>query len=376
MRGTELCGSAHFELYFRRNPRGGGFTVFAGTAAVLEILRRSAFEGTVRAVPEGAPVFPGEPVLSVQSEPASFLKIAPELLRAVCDESAAATVSARLSLAAEGAEVQYAEQSRHRLANNAFVYCFADERGAFEYLCREYADDCVLPVDTFSTLKSGIPYAIAVLQAMRSGHRAVKISSGDIAYQAIHARRLLDEAGLPDCRIHAGGALDEFLIRDLKRQGAPIDVFCVDKPAMCNEFTARFAVSDADGLPRMTRSQNIDKITPPAPKQLWRILDNNGKALADVVSLYDEKIRTDAPYTLFDPHHPWKRREVSDFTAVPLLHCIWADADMLEHGRNKPQTATIAQLWDEVLRFENPHKYYVDYSQPLWDLFQRCMAGD
>ncbi|MDR1410475.1 MAG: hypothetical protein LBJ12_09525 [Oscillospiraceae bacterium] len=367
---SKLCANAYFELYFQRNPRGGGFTAFAGTAAVLQLLERVGFGGTIRAVPEGTPVFPGEPVLTVQSEPAAFLKIAPEVLRLVREESVAATVSARLLLAADGVQVQFSGDAKQALAGNAFVNCFADEPAAFEYLCREHADDCVLPVDTFSTLQSGVPHAIEAFKAHPSRHVAVKICSGDIAYQAIHARRLLDAAGLDKCRIQAGGALDEFLIRDLKRQGAPIDVFCVDKLPMCNEFTACFAVGEADGRPRMTRSQNIDKITPPGRKQLWRILDNEGKALADVLALEGEVLPNGEPYWLFDPHQTWKRKVVAEYTAAPLLQPV----DIANKPPEKPEAALLDALWYEVLRFENPHKYYVDYSQPLWDLFQQCMA--
>jgi len=351
------CKNALFELYFQRNPRGGGFTVFSGLGAALDIMARAGFDGKVRAVPEGMPVFPGEPVLTTEGEPAAFQEIAPEIERAMREACERATVTARLSLAAEGSEVQIGAQT----PSNAFVQCFENESAAFEYLCGQNRNASVLPVDTHSTLQSGIPGAIEAFKACPRGQMAVKISTGDIAYQAIHARKLLDEAGLTECKIHAGGALDEFLIRDIRRQGAPLDVFCVDRLPACNDFRMSFAVSGADGEPRMTRSQNVDKITPPGRKQIWRVLDEDGKALADLLTLKGEVLPVGEPYTLFDPHHPWKKRTVESLNAIPLL--------LTPHS--SPLTP---ELWDEVLRFENPHKYYVDYSQCLWELFRETMG--
>ncbi|MDR1805684.1 MAG: hypothetical protein LBQ80_02800 [Clostridium sp.] len=367
---SDKAQRALFEVYFRRNPRGGGFTVLGGIDEALQLFEEYGIDCDAWAVKSGTPVFPGEPVFAVEGKPDELLPVVHGVLCRLRTASAVMTVQARLKLAAGNARVAMpqSEETRRCFDASVFVRCWAGEEQAFAALCAKYKNGCVLPVDTYSTLKKGVPAAIAALAANAPNSAALYISSGDIAYQAIHARRMLDEAGLENCAIYAGGQLDEFVIRDIMRQGAPIDLFCVDRLPACNEFIASLAVSQAQGKPRMTYSQNTAKITPPGKKQLWRLLSSDGKALADVLAREDEVLPNGEEYTLFDPHQTWKRKEVTGYTAVPLL-CKVVPGES-EQGSSEEG---LDCLWDEVLRFENPHKYYVDYSRPLWDLFRECM---
>ncbi|MDR0884005.1 MAG: hypothetical protein LBN05_05320 [Oscillospiraceae bacterium] len=354
-----MVKNALFELYFQRNPRSGGFALFsAGQRPLDELLDTGGL--TLRRVPEGTAVFPGEPVLTLEGAPEDCVRLAPLLAEKVRAATARATAAVRMKLAAEDSAVQLPGE-HGALPDNTFIHCFTDEKSAFAYLVAQNRAQCVLPVDSVSVLQSGIPNAIAAFVDY-GGEKGVRIANGDIAYAAIHARRQLDAAGLQSVRIFAGGALDEFLIRDLKRQGAPIDVFCVDTLPASNEFRVRWAVSEGDGVPKMTRSQNIDKITPPGRKRLWRVWDEDGKALADLLTLADETLPIGQPYTLFDPHYPWKKTTVQSLNATELLGA-------------SAQNLGVETLWDTVKRFENPHKYYVDYAQRLWDLFQETMQS-
>ncbi|MCL2022968.1 MAG: hypothetical protein FWG82_01170 [Oscillospiraceae bacterium] len=380
---TKPCKTALFELYFQRNPRSGGFAVFSGGDELRAYLEDKGVAAMVRSVPEGGAIFPATPVLTVECEPLAFLSIAEDAAQLAGDLCAQATMKARLLLACANAASSAAEHQGSGLyyksvrltpsalparldpVSTRLVDCFDEEKHAFDYISQQYPQQCVLPVDSISTLKSGIPNAISVLKNCRQ--KGILISSGDIAYQAIHGRKMLDEAGLEDCKIYAGGALDEFLISAIRRQGAPVDAFCVDSLPHCNDFKTRFALSMAGAMPRMTRSQNVTKITPPARKELWRVFDENGKALADLMTLDGEKLPLGESYTLFDPHMPWKKTRIERLSATRILRSC--------HDETSTSLAGVEHLWDEVLRFENPHKYYVDYSQGLWELCQGMMEG-
>ena len=223
------------------------------------------------------------------------------------------------------------------------------------------------------------------------GHRpkGIRIDSGDMTYLSKKARKMLDEAGYPDCKIIASNALDEYIIRDIIMQGAQIDIFGVGERLITSRSEPVFGgvyklvgVEDENGeiIPKIKLSENIEKITTPGFKQLWRLFDNeSGKAMADVISLHEEVIDGNAPYELFDPEHIWKRKTIENFTPRPLLEpifekgkCVYKERTV-EEIRNFRE-ASVDELWAEVCRFENPHKYYVDLSQNLWDIKNRLLV--
>ena len=245
----------------------------------------------------------------------------------------------------------------------------------------------MLLIDTFNVLKSGLPNAIRcfneVLAPLGCRPVAVRIDSGDITYLSKKIRKVLDEAGYPDCKIMVSNSLDEYIIRDCIMQGAQIDLFGVGERLITSRSESVFggvyklvAVENGSGeiIPKIKISENIEKITTPCFKQLYRFFSKeSGMAIADLITLHDEVIDETAPYTLFDPVHTWKEKVVTDFKAVPLLKPIF------KHGKlvyQKPNTQEIRKyclaqmdlLWDEVKRFENPHEFYVDYSLKLWTI--------
>ena len=217
----------------------------------------------------------------------------------------------------------------------------------------------------------------------------IRIDSGDITYLTKKARKMLDEAGYPDCKIVASNSLDEYIIRDMLMQGAFVDSFGVGERQITSSTSPVFggvyklaAVWDKDGnvTPKIKISENVAKITNPGFKQTWRLFDNStGKAIADLISLFDEEIDSSEPYELFDPNHTWKRKVVTDFTAVKLLEPVFINGEFVGKLRSATEIKNFCKeqvdlLWDEVKRFENPHSYYVDYSQKLWDLKHELLA--
>ena len=276
---------------------------------------------------------------------------------------------------------------------HSWVQLFDSELEAFKAYAKTYPHACVLLVDTYNVLKSGVPNAIRtfdeVLKPMGIRPMGIRIDSGDITYLSKKARKMLDEAGYPDCKITASNALDEYIIRDMIRQGARIDSFGVGErmitaasdPVFGGVYKLAAVEEDGKIIPRIKVSENVAKITNPCFKKLWRLYDREtGKAIADVITLYNEQIDDTAPYEIFDPEHVWKRKTVTDFYAVPLQKQLFAGGECVyalptaQEIRNfcREQVNT---LWDEVLRFENPHRYYVDLSQKLWDEKQRLLAS-
>jgi nicotinate phosphoribosyltransferase len=264
---------------------------------------------------------------------------------------------------------------------------FDSEFEAFKAYATVYPDSCVLLVDTYNVLRSGIPNAIKVakevLEPMGKRLKGVRIDSGDIAYLSKRTREMLDDAGMQDCKITASNSLDEHLIRDLISQGACIDSFGIGERLITSKSEPVFggvyklaALEDEQGniIPKIKISENVEKITTPHFKQVWRLTSHeDGKYIADVMTLRDEVIDTSKPYTIFDPTHTWKKRTLNNFDAEPLL------VPLFEKGKlvyDLPDIETIrrncaektAMLWSEVVRFENPHPYYVDLSQKLWDI--------
>ena len=444
----------YFDMFFRRIPDGGGYAVMAGVEQLVHYLKNLSFtdediaylEGRnmfdkdflaylrdfhfacdVWAVPEGTPIFPFEPIVTVRGPAVQAQFIETMVLLSINHQTLIATKANRIVRACEGRAVMEFGSRRAQgydgaiygaraayiggcigtactIADRDFgipalgtmahswVQLFDSELEAFKAYARTYPQACVLLVDTYNVLKSGIPNAIRtfneVLLPMGYRPAGIRIDSGDITYLSKKARKMLDEAGFPDCKITASNALDEYIIRDMIRQGACIDSFGVGErmitaasdPVFGGVYKLSAIEQDGNIIPRIKVSENVTKITNPCFKKLWRLYDReSGKAIADVITLHDEQIDDSKPYEIFDPEHIWKRKTVTDFRAVPLQKQLFAggscvyDLPPADEIRNfcREQVNT---LWDEVLRFENPHHYYVDLSQKLWDEKQRLLS--
>ena len=272
---------------------------------------------------------------------------------------------------------------------HAWVQMFDSEYEAFKTYCEVFPTNATLLVDTYNTLKSGVPNAIKafneVLRPKGITKCAIRLDSGDIAYLTREARQMLDEAGWESCKISASNSLDEYIIQDILRQGAKVDLFGVGERMITSKSDPVFggvyklaAIEKEDGtiVPKIKISENVGKITNPHFKKVYRIFDKaTGKAEADYITVWDEVIEEGQPLELFDPDATWKRRTYTDYTIKPLQEKIF------DHGELVYQQPTLSEiqkycreqidtLWDEVKRFENPHNYYVDLSQKLWDIKQ------
>ncbi len=439
----------YFDVFFRSVPDGGGFAIAAGLEQVidyienlrfdeddlaylrekgvfceafLDYLKTFRFHGDIWAVPEGTPVFPGEPILTVRAKAIEAQFIETYVLLSLNHQSLIATKSNRIVRAAQGRPVSEFGSRRAQGADGAilgarasyiagcagtactiadqmygspaggtmahsWVQMFSDEYTAFETYCRLYPHSATLLVDTYNVLHSGVPNAIRAFQnvLLPQGitNCAIRLDSGDLAYLSRKARKMLDEAGLTQCKIVASNSLDEYIIRDLLIQGARIDSFGVGERLITSKSEPVFggvyklaAVEDAQGniLPKIKVSENPAKITNPHFKKVYRIYENEtGKAMADLICVHDEVIDEREPLELFDPEATWKRKTVTDFTAKPLLAHIFAGGKLIYRRPSIEEIRAycaeqIALQWDEVKRFENPHNYYVDLSQKLWDV--------
>lgn len=277
---------------------------------------------------------------------------------------------------------------------HSWVQMFDTELEAFESYCRTYPDSSTLLVDTYNVLKSGVPNAIKafdnVLRPLGKRPRGIRLDSGDIAYLSIEARKMLDEAGYPDCRIVASNSLDEHIITDLLHQGAKIDLFGVGERLITASSEPVFggvyklaAVEENDVItPKIKISENVSKITNPHFKKLYRLYSKQtGKAIADQLCVHDETIDETKPLTIFDPDFTWKKKRLTDFTARELQVQIFRGGELVyEKPSLEEIRAYCAQqldtLWDEVLRFENPHNYYVDLSKKLWNIKQELLGSE
>ncbi len=373
----------------------------------------------VWAVPEGTPVFPHEPLMIIRGPAIQAQMVETMLLLTINHQTLIATKSNRIVRAAQGrAVMEFGSRRAHGYSSailgaraayiagcvgtactisdkffgipalgtmaHSWVQMFPGEYEAFRAYAEVYPNDCTLLVDTYNVLKSGIPNAIKVfdevLAPMGRRPKGVRIDSGDITYLSKKARKMLDEAGYPDCKIVASNSLDEYIIRDTISQGACIDSFGVGERLITAKSSPVFggvyklvAVEEEGHIvPKIKISENIQKITIPDFKEIYRLYDNeSGKAIADVLTNHDEEIDDTKPYEIFDPEHTWKRKTVTNFTAKRLLVRVFDKGKMvydlpdLEEIR-RYCAEQIDTIWDEVKRFENPHKYYVDLSSRLW----------
>ncbi len=440
--------TVYFDMFFRRVPDNGGFAIMAGLDQLIEYfnnlsfseddinylrslslfseeyldyLKNFKFECDVWAVPEGTPIFPNEPIVTVRGPALQAFLVETMVLLTINHQSLIATKANRIVRAAQGrAVLEFGARRAHsydaaiygaRAAiiggcagtscvksakdfsvipsgtmAHSWVQLFPDEYSAFKAYAEKYPDSCLLLVDTFNVLKSGVPNAIRVfdevLKPLGKRPKGIRIDSGDITYLTKKCRKMLDEAGYPDCKICVSNSLDEYLIRDMLMQGACVDSFGVGERLITASSEAVFGgvyklsavEKDGEVIPKIKVSENIAKITIPGIKIPWRLYDNEtGKALADVITLNHEKIDDSKPYEIFDPVHTWKRKTVTNFTAKKL------QVKIMEKGKQvyeSPSVSDIAvycreqvdAMWDEVKRFEKPHTYYVDLSQDLWDL--------
>lgn len=391
----------------------------------LEYLANFKFTSTVYAVKEGTPIFPREPILRVTGPLIECQLIETMLLLTINHQSLIATKTSRIVYAAAGRSIMEFGSRRaqgYDAANfgaraayiggavgsantytdikfqipaigtmaHSYVQSFDNEYDAFLTYAKTYPNDTLLLVDTYSTLESGIPNAIKVSKEFLepNGYRlkGIRIDSGDLAYLSKQARQMLDEAGLTDCKITASNSLDEYIIEDLIRQDAKIDSFGVGERLITSKSDSVFGgvyklaalKENGNWIPKMKKSDNIEKMTIPGNKKLFRLFDKNNKAIADVIALDNEVIDESKPYLLFDPHFPYKQKEVKGFKAVELLVPIFIDGKQVYKLPSLKEIRDYTQeqlntIWVEMRRFESPHKYYVDYSKPLWDLKQAIL---
>ncbi len=441
--------NVYFDVFFRKVPDNGGFAITAGLEQVieyinnlhfdeqdidflrskkifdekfLEYLKNFKFSGDIYAVPEGTPVFPNEPVLTVKATAIEAQLIETFLLLTLNHQSLIATKANRIVRASQGKSVLEFGSRRAHGADGAvdgaraayiggcvgtacaltdelygvpaggtmahsWIQMFDSEYDAFRTYCELYPDNPTLLVDTYNTLKSGIPNAIKVFKEVLvpqgKTEFAVRLDSGDISYLSKKARKMLDNAGLQNCKIVASNSLDEYLIRDLMMQGAQIDIFGVGERLITSSSSPVFgsvyklvAVENEGGeiVPKIKLSENTTKITNPHFKKIYRYFDNeSGKALADELCVYDEIVDSSKPRTIFDPNSSWKTKTLTNFTAKELQVPVFKNGKCIYQQPSINEIADycrkqIELLWDEVKRFENPHTYYVDLSEKLYGI--------
>ena len=388
----------------------------------LAFLRDFRFTGDIWAIPEGTVVFPGEPLMIVRGKAIEAQFIETYVLMMINHQSLIATKAARLTRAAKGRAISEFGSRRAQGADAAilgaraayiggvnatactisdvafgvpatgtmahsWVQMFDSEYEAFKTYCEIYPNNATLLVDTYNVLESGIPNAIRafneVLAPKGIKSCGIRIDSGDVTYLTKKVRKILDDAGWTDCRIVISNSLDEYLIRELIRQGAEVDAFGVGERLITAKSDPVFggvyklcAVEREDGsiLPKIKISENVGKITTPHFKKIYRLRGRDtGKAEADLLCVWDETVDDTKPLEIFDPHHTWKRKTLENFKAEELLKPIFKSGELVYE---LPTLTEIRQhckeeiegMWDEVRRFSNPHNYYVDLSQKLWNI--------
>ncbi len=393
----------------------------------LAYLKNFKFSGDIYAVREGTPVFPREPLLTVRAPAIEAQIVETFLLLTLNHQSLIATKANRIKRAAQGRIVSEFGSRRAQGADAAvlgaraayiagidstactltdqlynvpatgtmahsWVQMFDTELEAFETYCRLYPDNAVLLVDTYNVLKSGVPNAIKafdkILKPLGKRPAGIRLDSGDITYLSRKAREILDAAGYNDCKIVASNSLDEYIINDMISQGAKVDAFGVgerlitskDSPVFGGVYKLVAIEKKGEIIPKIKVSENTVKITNPHFKKVYRLFKNStGKAIADLMCVYDENPDFTKPLEIFDPESTWKRKTITDYRAEELLKpvfkngkCVY-DCPSIQEIKSycKEQVDT---LWDEVKRFENPHTYYVDLSKKLWDIKQELLS--
>lgn len=446
---------AYFDMYFRQVPDNGGLAIMAGIEQLIEYMKNLRFEKEdieylrskeifceefltylknfefrcdVWAIPEGTPIFPNEPIVTVRGPLIQAQFVETMILLTVNHQSLIATKSNRIVRAAGDIPVMEFGSRRAQGYDGAiygaraayiggvagtactisdqmfsvpalgtmahsWVQSFESEYDAFLAYAKAYPTNCTLLIDTYNVLKSGLPNAIKVfnevLKPMGITNCGVRIDSGDITYLTKKCRKMLDDAGWETAKIVVSNSLDEYIIRDILRQGASVDSFGVGERLITSKSEPVFggvyklvAVEEkGEIVPRIKISENVAKITTPYFKKVYRLYSKEtGMALADVLTTYDETIDEDKPYEIFDPNNTWKRKTIKDFVAkelqVPIFEkgkCVYKSPSLEEIKKYSKES--IDKIWDEVKRFENPHTYYVDMSQKLWDIRYKLLSG-
>ena len=444
----------YFDVFFRRVPDEGGYVIAAGLEQLidyienlhfseediaylrgrnlfceefLDYLRDFRFTGDIYAIPEGTPVFPREPMVVVRAPSIEAQLIETFTLLTINHQSLIATKANRICRAAMGRTVLEFGSRRAQGADaaivgaraayiggcagtactisdqlygvpaggtmaHAWVQMFDSEYEAFKTYCETYPTNATLLVDTYNTLKSGVPNAIRafneVLRPMGITKCGIRLDSGDMAYLSQEARRMLDEAGWPECQISVSNSLDERLIQNLFLQGAQIDMFGVGERLITAKSEPVFggvykltAVENENGeiIPKIKCSENVEKITIPHFKKVYRLYNrDNGKAIADYMTVYDETVDESEPLMLFDPYATWKTKNVCNFEARELLVPVFLKGKRVYQSPPLKEIKSYCKqqvdtLWDEIKRFDNPQTYYVDLSQKLWDIQQELL---
>lgn len=451
--GYFACGNrdkiTYFDLFFRRCPDGGGFAIAAGLQQIVEYVKDLHFDkedidylrgrklfseefldylasfrftGDIWAVPEGTPVFPREPVITVRAPAIQAQLLETYMLLCINHQSLIATKANRVVRAAEGRTVLEFGSRRAQGADaailgaraayiggchgtactisdqlygvraggtmaHAWAQMFDSEYEAFKTYTELYPTNATLLVDTYNTLKSGVPNAIRVfnevLKPLGIQKCGIRLDSGDLAYLTQQARKMLDEAGWTECQISVSNSLDEYIIRDVLRQGAKIDMFGVGERLITAKSEPVFggvyklvAVENGEGQvePKIKISENVGKITTPHYKRLYRFYGKDtGKAIADYLAVYDETVDDTRDMEIFDPDATWKRKRVYNFTAKELQVPIFKNGELVYDLPSLEEIRTycaqqVDTLWDEIKRFDNPQTFYVDLSQKLWDI--------
>ena len=441
---------AYFDMFFRRVPDGGGYAIMAGVEQMvdylkklkftdedieflrskqifcedfLEYLRNFKFSCDVWAVPEGTPIFPHEPIVTVRGPVMQAQFVETMILLTINHQSLIATKANRIVRAAKGRSVMEFGTRRAHGADAAiygaraayiggcagtacaiadrdygikalgtmahsWVQMYPDEYSAFKKYAEIYPDNCTLLVDTYNVLKSGVPAAIRVFKEMKPRKMGIRIDSGDVTYLTKKSRQMLDEAGLQDCQIVVSNSLDEYIIRDVILEGACIDSFGVgerlitakSEPVFGGVYKLVALETDGKLIPKIKISENVEKITNPGFKHVYRLYDKKtGKARGEGRTLADEKVPELEEYEIFDPNAVWKRTKIRDYYVRDLRvqlfdkgRCVYESPsvdEIKDYCQQQMET-----LWDETLRFENPQTYYVDLSQKLWDTKNQLLS--
>ena len=444
----------YFDIFFRSVPDNGGYAIAAGLEQAIEYiqqlhfdeddiaylrsrnmfdegfrsyLRDFRFTGDIWAVPEGTPIFPREPIMTVRAPAIQAQLVETFLLLTLNHQSLIATKANRVVRAAKGRVVLEFGSRRAQGVDAAvdgaraayiggckgtactltdqlygvpaggtmahsWVQMFPSEYEAFKAYCETYPDNPTLLVDTYNTLRSGIPNAIRVFNEVLKPRGltkcGIRLDSGDMTYLTRKARKMLDEAGWQTCQISCSNSLDEYIIEDILNQGPQIDMFGVGERLITAKSEAVFggvykltAIEDEQGniIPKIKISENVGKITNPHFKKVYRLFGNDtGKAIADYLCVHDETVDDSRDLEIFDPQATWKRKKVYNFTAKELLVPIFQGGELVYQlpALSEIQAYCAQQvdtLWDEVKRFDNPHTYYVDLSQKLWDIKDRLL---
>ncbi len=446
---------AYFDMFFRNVPDGAGFAIMAGVEQLVEYLENLKFEDEdieflrckgifdesfleyikdfkfscdVWAIPEGTPIFPGEPIVTVRGPLIQAQFVETMVLLTINHQSLIATKSNRIVRAANGIPVMEFGSRRAQGYDGAiygaraayiggvcgtactisdqmfsvpalgtmahsWIQSFDSEYEAFAVYARSYPNNCTLLIDTYNVLKSGLPNAIRVfkeiLKPLGIKSFGVRIDSGDITYLTKNCRRILDEAGLPEAKIVVSNSLDEYIIRDILRQGACVDSFGVGERLITSKSEPVFGgvyklvAMEENGkiVPKIKISENVAKITTPHFKKVYRLFSrDSGMAVADVLTTRDEVIDASKPYEIFDPSNTWKRKTITNFEAKELQTMIFKNGERVYNPPSLGEIrehckSSVEKIWDEVRRFENPHEYYVDMSQKLWDIRYELLSG-